>query len=95
MQVVISRGDEREFVVEVTGEDYSLAEIVHHELLDEKNVTFAGVLPPHPLIKKLVLRVRAQRMKPEKVLLTSLEKAATNVHSLQEAVSRALSGGAE
>jgi DNA-directed RNA polymerase subunit L len=95
MQVQVSRGDEREFTVEVTGEDYSLAEIVHHELLDEKNVTFAGVLPPHPLLKKLVLRVRAQRIKPEKALLASLERAAGNARELQEAVSKALSGGAE
>ena len=41
MLVQVSRKEDREFTVEVTGEDYSLAEIVHHELLDEKNVTFA------------------------------------------------------
>jgi DNA-directed RNA polymerase subunit L len=95
MQVQVSRGDEREFTVEVTGEDYSLAEIVHHELLDEKNVTFAGVLPPHPLIKKLVLRVRAQRIKPEKAMLASLERAMANTRELHDAVAKALSGGAE
>ena len=75
MQVQVSRKEDREFTVEVTGEDYSLAEIVHHELLDEKNVTFAGVLPPHPLDQEAVVKVRAQRIKPEKALLTSLERA--------------------
>lgn len=94
MQVQISHGDEREFTVEVTGEDYSLAEIVHHELLDEKNVTFAGVLPPHPLIKKLVLKVRAQRIRPEKAFLTSLERAQSNTRDLLEAVTKAFGGGA-
>lgn len=94
MQVQISREGEREFTVEVTGEDYSLAEIIHHELLDEKNVTFAGVLPPHPLIKKLVLKVRAQRIKPEKAFLTGIEKAQTNAHELLEVVNQALNGGA-
>ncbi len=95
MQVQVSREDEREFTVEVTGEDYSLAEIVHHELLDEKNVTFAGVLPPHPLVKKLVVRVRAQRIKPEKAFLSSLEKAQTSSHELLEAVTKAFSGEKE
>ena len=95
MQVQVSREDEREFTVEVTGEDYSLAEIVHHELLDEKNVTFAGVLPPHPLIKKLVMKVRAQRIKPEKALLGALERAETKSHELLEAVTKALNGGSE
>jgi len=95
MQVQVSRKDDREFTVEVTGEDYSLAEIVHHELLDEKNVTFAGVLPPHPLIKKLVVKVRAQRIKPEKALIASLEKAQENSRELLEAVNKAVSGGSE
>lgn len=94
MQIQVSHEDEREFTVEVVGEDYSLAEIVHHELLEEKNVTFAGVLPPHPLIKKLVLKVRAQRIKPEKAFLASVERAANNVHELLEAVNKALSGEA-
>jgi DNA-directed RNA polymerase subunit L len=95
MLVQVSRKEDREFTVEVTGEDYSLAEIVHHELLGEKNVTFAGVLPPHPLIKKLVVKVRAQRIKPEKAFLTSLERAQVNTRELLDAVNKATSGGSE
>jgi DNA-directed RNA polymerase subunit L len=95
MQVQVTREGEREFTVEVTGEDYSLAEIIHHELLDEKNVTFAGVLPPHPLIKKLVIKVRAQRIKPEKALIGGIEKAQANTHELLEATRKAFGGGAE
>ncbi|HUH99674.1 MAG TPA: RpoL/Rpb11 RNA polymerase subunit family protein [Nitrososphaerales archaeon] len=95
MQVQVSRKEDREFTVEVTGEDYSLAEIVHHELLEEKNVTFAGVLPPHPLIKKLVVKVRAQRIKPEKAFLVSLERAQASSRELLDAVSKATSGGSE
>ncbi len=95
MLVQVSRKDEREFTVEVTGEDYSLGEIVHHELLDEKNVTFAGVLPPHPLIKKLVVKVRAQRIKPEKAFLASLEKAQANSHELLDIVTKALTSSGE
>ena len=93
MQIQISHDDERLLTVEVSGEDYSLAEIVHHELLDEKNVTFAGVLPPHPLIKKLVLKVRAQRIKPEKAFLNGVEKAEANVHALLEDVTKAFGEG--
>jgi DNA-directed RNA polymerase subunit L len=95
MQVAVSREGEREFTVEVTGEDYSLGEIIHHELLDEKNVTFAGVLPPHPLIKKLVIKIRAQRIKPERAFIGGLEKAQANAHELLEATTKAFSGGTE
>ncbi len=81
--------------MEITGEDYSLAEIVHHELLDEKNVTFAGVVPPHPLIKKLVLKVRAQRVKPERAFVIAVERAADTTHELLESITKAVGGGSE
>jgi DNA-directed RNA polymerase subunit L len=93
MQVQTTSEDERGLMVEITGEDYSLAEIVHHELLEEKSVTFAGVLPPHPLIKKLVLRVRAQRIKPEKAFANSVERAIETTQELLDGVKKGLGGG--
>ena len=92
MQVQTTSEDEKGLTVEITGEDYSLAEIVHHELLEEKNVTFAGVLPPHPLIKKLVLKVRAQRIKPEKAFFNSVERARETTKDLYSRTKQALGG---
>jgi DNA-directed RNA polymerase subunit L len=92
MQVQTSRDDEKGLTVEITGEDYSLAEIIHHELLEEKSVTFAGVVPPHPLIKKLVIKVRSQRVKPDKAFVSSVERAAATTHELLEEVKKALGG---
>jgi len=93
MQVQTNSEDEKGLTVEITGEDYSLAEIVHHELLEEKSVTFAGVLPPHPLIKKLVLKVRAQRIKPEKAFANSIERAMETTQELLDGVKKAFGGG--
>ena len=93
MQLQTTSDDEKGLTVEITGEDYSLAEIVHHELLEEKSVTFAGVLPPHPLIKKLVLKVRAQRIKPDKAFVNSTQRAAETTHELYTSVQKALGGG--
>ncbi len=93
MQVQTTSEDEKGLTVEITGEDYSLAEIVHHELLEEKSVTFAGVIPPHPLIKKLVLRVRAQRVKPEKAFANSVQRAMETTQELFDSVKKALGAG--
>jgi DNA-directed RNA polymerase subunit L len=93
LQVQATTDAEKGLTVEITGEDYSLAEIVHYELLEEKSVTFAGVLPPHPLIKKLVLKVRAQRIKPEKAFSNSVERAIQTTQELLEGVQKALGGG--
>jgi len=95
LQVQTTNEDEKGLTVEITGEDYSLAEIVHHELLEEKSVTFAGVLPPHPLIKKLVLKVRSQRIKPEKAFANSVERAMETTHELLDGVNKALGGGSD
>lgn len=92
MQVQTTSEDEKGFTVEITGEDYSLAEIVHHELLEEKSVTFAGVLPSHPLIKKLVLKVRAQRIKPEKAFANSVDRATDITRELYNSAKKALGG---
>ena len=94
MQVQTTSEDEKGLTVEITGEDYSLAEIVHHELLEEKSVIFAGVLPQHPLVKKLVLKVRAQRIKPEKAFSNSVERAIETTHELLDSMKKALGGGA-
>ncbi|HXW36687.1 MAG TPA: RpoL/Rpb11 RNA polymerase subunit family protein [Nitrososphaerales archaeon] len=92
MQLQTSSEGERGLTVEITGEDYSLAEIVHHELLEEKSVTFAGVLPPHPLIKKLVLKVRSQRIKPEKAFVNSVQRAVDTTQELLQSMEKAFSG---
>jgi len=92
MQLQASNEGEKGLTVEITGEDYSLAEIVHHELLEEKSVTFAGVLPPHPLIKKLVLKVRSQRVKPEKAFVNSVQRAVETTQELLQSVEKAFGG---
>ncbi len=94
MQLQTSNEDEKGLTVEITGEDYSLAEIVHHELLEEKSVTFAGVIPPHPLIKKLVLKVRSQRIKPEKAFVNSVQRAVDTTQELLQSVEKAFGGEA-
>lgn len=93
MQVQTTSEDEKGLTVEIMGEDYSLADIVHHELLEEKSVTFAGVLPPHPLIKKLVLKIRSQRIKPEKAFHNSVERAVKTTRELFESTKKALGSG--
>jgi DNA-directed RNA polymerase subunit L len=93
MQLQTISEDEKGLTVEIVGEDYSLAEIVHHELLEEKSVTFAGVLPPHPLVKKLVLKVRAQRVKPEKAFVSSVQRAVETTRELYASVEKELGGG--
>ena len=68
--------------VQIDKEDYSLADIIHKELLSVKHVTFAGVPPPHPLIKTLTVRVHTDGYKPTRALLDASELSQKKVSDL-------------
>ncbi len=68
--------------VQIDGEDYSVADIVHEELLGEKHVKFAGVAPPHPLIKTLVIQVHTDGADANKALKEAVRMSQEKVSEL-------------
>lgn len=68
--------------VVIEKEDYSIADIVHKELMNVKHVKFAGVPPPHPLIKTLTIEVSTDTNKPTKALEEALELSQQKVSDL-------------
>ena len=68
--------------VVIEKEDYSIADIVHKELMNVKHVKFAGVPPPHPLIKTLTIEVSTDSNRPTKVLEEALELSQKRVAEL-------------
>jgi len=63
-------------------EDYSIADIVHKELMNVKHVKFAGVPPPHPLIKALTIEVSTDSTNPTKQLEEAIELSRRTVAEL-------------
>lgn len=70
--------------VQIDREDYSIADIIHKELLNVKHVKFAGVPPPHPLIKTLTIRVHTDGYKPTKALLDAAELSQEKISDLSK-----------
>ena len=68
--------------IQIDGEDYSVADIVHKELLNVKHVKFAGVAPPHPLIKTLTLQIHTDGADANKVLDEALDNSKKKVSEL-------------
>jgi DNA-directed RNA polymerase subunit L len=68
--------------VVIDKEDYSIADIIHKELMNVKHVKFAGVPPPHPLIKTLIIEVSTDTNKPEKALEEALQLSQDRVAEL-------------
>jgi DNA-directed RNA polymerase subunit L len=68
--------------IQIDKEDYSIADIVHRELLNVKHVKFAGVPPPHPLIKTLTVQVHTDGASPMKLVNEALDLAKDQVAEL-------------
>ena len=75
--------------VQIDKEDYSVADIVHKELLSVKHVKFAGVPPPHPLIKTLTIQIHTDGSKPTKALLEAIEISQEKISELLSAAKQA------
>lgn len=82
MNLKINPAGEGSIKVEIEREDYSLADIVHKELLNVKHVKFSGVAPPHPLIKTLTLEISTDSNNPTKALKEALELSKGRVSEL-------------
>jgi len=80
MRTSLSKKDD---VLEVSfiDEDIALADILHHELLKDDEVIFAGVAPSHPLLaeNKLIIQSKGN---PTKNLLASVERALETVKEM-------------
>lgn len=61
--------------LQVDDEDIALADILHHELLQDERVSFAGTVRSHPLVKRFTIKLQTKKAKPKDVLLASCEKA--------------------
>jgi DNA-directed RNA polymerase subunit L len=76
---------DRSLEVRLVDEDFSVADILRTELLSLKNVVFAGVQSPHPLLREVVVRVEIAEGEPLKVLTTAGEAAQARIHELASA----------
>lgn len=74
--------------VQIDGEDYSVADIVHKELLGIKHVKFAGVAPPHPLIKTLTVQIHTDGGEPNELLKQAVTNAQEKTKEILDAAKK-------
>ena len=67
-------------------EDISILYIVQHELLNEKEVEFAGVVLKHQLKENFNFRIVTKKSKPLDVLLKALQSSTDNAIKLKEMI---------
>jgi DNA-directed RNA polymerase subunit L len=78
--------------VSLVNEDVALADIIHHELLTDDKVIFAGVAPTHPLLAETKLIIQSKE-DPTKTLLASAERAAATIKEMLDKTESSLKKG--
>ena len=90
MPLTIDRRTDNTIEVHLKDEDVAVADIIHHELLQDEDVVFAGVVPPHPLIKEVVLRLQSKKQDPISILITVTKNASQRSQEILEGLEKAL-----
>lgn len=78
--------------LEISDQDQSLVAIVHHELIGNKNVRFAAFKAPHPLLKKILLKIDTKGTNPFTELSSSCKTASTEIKKLSVEASKIVDG---
>lgn len=71
-------------------EDISILYIVQHELLNQKEVEFAGVVLKHQLKEDFSFRIVTKKSKPLDILHKALQSSSDNVLKVKELIESAV-----
>ena len=75
MEISIVSQNKGSLELEISDQDQALVAILHHELIGSKRVQFAAFKAPHPLLKKILLKIDTKGTDPFTELSASCEKA--------------------
>jgi len=96
MEMKINKVSDNTIELTLEDEDFSIADIIHQELLKNSKVVFAGISPSHPLIKRYVAKIQTVRnVKPISAVVSSGKSAAKTAAEILNAVDKALGGRGE
>ncbi len=80
MKLKVKEKEKKALELEMEDVDYSIGDIIRHELLQDEKVSFAGFYDTHPLIRNISMRVESPN--PKESLLIAIEKALKRVKEI-------------
>jgi DNA-directed RNA polymerase subunit L len=70
--------------------DVSIADALRSMLLNNPEVIFAGVIPPHPLFGKVSIKILTKKKSPEVCLINAAKEVKVAINTLFDEVSSSL-----
>jgi DNA-directed RNA polymerase subunit L len=93
MDLKITKDSGKRITVIVENEDYSVPDIIHQELLKNRDIIFAGVSAPHPLLKQYMITLEVKpKLKPLSILDKSSISAVEKAHEVLNEANKAIQG---
>ena len=93
MDISIVSKNKSSLELEISDQDQ--VAIVHHELIASKKVQFAAFKAPHPLLKKILLKIDTEGSDPFTELSSSCKTASTEIKKLSVEASKIVGGGGD
>lgn len=72
------------------GEDHTLGNLLRSELLQNEDVIFAGYTVPHPLTRRVVIRIQTIEKSCEEAIKTSITSIINKLDDFEKAFEQAL-----
>jgi DNA-directed RNA polymerase subunit L len=70
--------------------DVSIADALRSMLLNNPEVVFAGVMPPHPLFGRVSIKILTKKKSPESCLMSAAKELKITLNALFDEVSSSL-----
>lgn len=93
MNVKVLERSEKSLKIEVSGDGYSLCNLIQEGLLEDPSVEIAGYHRVHPLSDSFVIYLRVKEGDPDEAILRAVERVRERLTELQSIVGEALGGG--
>ena len=85
MNIQLINSDATEASLKIMDADIGALYIIQHELLNDKNTEFAGVIIKHPLTNEIWMRVNS-KSNPMGQISTAVDTAITEVSNLKKLI---------
>lgn len=75
--------------LQIEKEDFSIPDIIHHELLKDSKVIFAGVEQLHPILKRHIIKVGTKKTaNPIVTVMAGSKRAVKNAEAIMKETER-------
>jgi len=88
MDIKVIKNETKELIIEFDLGDITLPDLIVHELLQDGDVSFAGVSKEHPDVGKPILVIKTVKKGASTALEAAVERIRDNVKELKAGISK-------